>query len=117
MTAEPQEIDEPAGRTSRDLAHDLQFRTLEQLTNLGIGGAGLTITLVGGLLKNLGALVWIATAEFGITALMALVGQIDLTNHILMNTDPKRTRIYTLIAVLFLAMGIGSLGTSVLLGR
>jgi len=117
MPAKPKESVEPPPRSSSDLAHDLQFRTLEQLTNLGVGGAGLTITLVGGILKNLGALVWIATAEFGIAALMALVGQIDLTNNILMNTDPKRTKTYTLIAVLFLAMGIGSLGTSVLLGR
>ena len=114
---ESRDVAEPPARTTRDLAHDLQFRTLEQLTNLGVGGAGLTITLVGGLLKNLGALVWIATAEFGLAALIALVGQIDLTDHVLTGAEPRRTKSYTLIAVLFLAMGIGSLGTSVLLGR
>lgn len=108
---------EASARTSRDLAHDLQFRTLEQLTNLGIGGAGVTITLIGGVLKSLGALVWMATAEFGIAALLALVGQIDLTSHLLANKEPRRTRVYTLIAVLFLAMGIGAIATDVLLSR
>ena len=107
----------PPDKPSRDLGHDLQFRTLEQLTNLGVGGAGLTITLVGGLLKNLGAFVWIATAEFGVAALIALLGQIDLTNAVLIGVEPKKNRAYTLLAILFLAMGIGSMGTSVLLTR
>jgi hypothetical protein len=112
-----EEDQETLAQSSRDLAHDLQFRTLEQLTNLGVGGAGLTITLIGGLLKNMGALVWIATIEFGISALIALVAQIDLTNNLLVAQEPKRTRVYTLVAIMFLAMGIGSMGTSVLLAR
>jgi hypothetical protein len=101
----------------RSLGHDLQFRTLEQLTNLGIGGAGVTITLIGGVLKNMGAFVWIGTAEFAIAALIALVGQIDLTDHVIAGKEPSRTRVYTMIAILLLAMGVGSLATSVLLTR
>jgi hypothetical protein len=108
---------ETRARTSRDLAHDLQFRTLEQLTNLGVGGAGVTITLIGGVLRNLGPFVWIATVEFGITAFAALLGQVDLTNNVLLNKEPTRTRNYTMVAVFFLAMGVGSLATSVFLSR
>ena len=104
-------------KPSRDLAHDLQFRTLEQLTNLSLGGAGATITLIGGLLKNIGPFVWLATIEFGIGAFAALLGEIDLTNHILEDKKPVRTRAYTMAAVLFLAMGVGSVATSVFLSR
>jgi len=104
-------------QANSSLGHDLQFRTLEQLTNLGIGGAGVTITLIGGVLKNLGALVWISTAEFGIAAFTALIGQIDLTNNVLQGKEAVRTRTYTMVAILFLAMGVGSIATSVLLSR
>jgi hypothetical protein len=102
---------------SRDLAHDLQFRTLEQLTNLGIGGAGVAITLIGGILRNLGPFVWMATVEFAIAAFAALLGQVDLTNHVIADKEPTRTRGYTMAAVFFLAMGVGSLATSVFLSR
>ena len=110
--------DVPALRKpSRDLAHDLQFRTLEQLGNLSIGGAGVTITLIGGVLKNVGPLVWMATVEFGIAALAALLGEIDLTNHLLQGEEPTRTKNYTLTAIFLLSMGVGSLATSVFLSR
>ena len=113
------ESDDPseADRQSRDLAHDFQFRTLEQLTNLSLGGAGVSITLIGGLLKNVGPFVWLATAEFGIGAFAALIGQVDMTNRMLAAKDPSRAKYYTMAAVFFLAMGVGSLATSVFLTR
>jgi hypothetical protein len=107
----------PSSKPSRDLAHDLQFRTLEQLGNLSLGGAGVTITLIGGLLKNVGPFVWMATAEFAIGALAALLGEVDLTNCLLQEKEPTRTKNYTMAAVFFLAMGVGSLATSVFLSR
>jgi hypothetical protein len=107
----------PSRQSSRDLAHDLQFRTLEQLGNLSLGGAGVTITLIAGLLKNVGPFVWIATAEFAIGALAALLGEVDLTNCLLEDKEPTRTKNYTMAAVFFLATGVGSLATSVFLSR
>lgn len=109
--------EETHNKPSRDLAHDLQFRTLEQLANLSIGGAGVTITLIGGLLKNVGPFVWIATFEFGIGALAAIMGEVDLTNHVLEGKTPTRTKYYTMAAIFFLSMGVGSLATSVFLSR
>jgi hypothetical protein len=113
------ESDDPsdADGRSRDLAHDFQFRTLEQLTNLSLGGAGVTVTLIGGILKNVGPFVWIATVEFAIGAFAALVGQIDLTNMLLAGKKPERSRYYVMAAVFFLAMGVGSVSTSVFVSR
>lgn len=113
---EPDESPEDLQR-SRDLAHDFQFRTLEQLTNLSLGGAGVTITLIGGLLRNVGPFVWIATVEFGLGAFAALLGQVDITNQMLVGNEPARAKYYTMAAVFFLAMGVGSLATSVFLSR
>jgi len=113
----PDDETEAGTRRSRDLAHDLQFRTLEQLTNLGIGGAGVTITLIGGVLKNVGPFVWLATLEFGVAAFAALLGQIDLTNKVLEDKEPTHTKRYTMTAIFLLAMGVGSLATSVFLSR
>jgi len=104
-------------KSSRALAHDFQFRTLEQLANVSLGGAGVTITLIGGLLKNVGPFVWIATAEFAIGALAALLGEIELTNRLLEGKDPARAKYYIMAAVFFLAMGVGSLATSVFLSH
>jgi hypothetical protein len=113
------ETGDPSGgdKNSRDLAHDFQFRTLEQLTNLSLGGAGVTVTLIGGILKNVGPFVWLATVEFAIGAFAALVGQIDLTNMLLAGKNPERSKYYVMAAVFFLAMGVGSVSTSVFVSR
>jgi hypothetical protein len=49
--------------------------------------------------------------------MLALVGQIDLTNNLLANKEPTRTRTYTLAPVLFLAMSIGAIATDIFLRR
>jgi len=60
-----------------------------------------------------------STATFGgkITASTGAANAIDLTNNLLANKEPTRTRTYTLAPVLFLAMGIGAIATDIFLRR
>lgn len=98
---------------SPDLPIELQAKLFEQLTAAGVGGAGLTITLVGTILQG-SALVWIATAEFTLAAMVALSGQFYIIEA-LTKKQPvwRKARIVTIIAVLLIGMGIGSLATDV----
>ena len=56
-------------------------------------------------------------APIATVLMLALVGQIDLTNNLLANKEPTRTRTYTLAPLLFLAMGIGAIATDIFLRR
>lgn len=98
---------------SPDLPVELQAKLFEQLTAAGVGGAGLTITLVGTILQG-SALVWIATAEFTLAAMVALSGQFHIIEA-LTKKQPvwRKARIVTIVAVLLIGMGIGSLATDV----
>ena len=107
--------DDIAPNVSDDLAVELQSKLFEQLTSLGVAGAGLTITLVGTILKG-SLLIWLATVEFGLAGLVALTGQTQLIEG-LFESRPirRRARIVTAIAAVLIGMGIGSLGASVYL--
>ena len=109
-------VDERLGEISPDLPYELQFRAFEQLTNIGIGGAGITITLVGGLLKNSGPYVWLAAIEFLVGALVALSAQSAVIEHLFARKAfRKKARMLTAIATVLIGMGVGSLTMSVLL--
>jgi hypothetical protein len=104
--------DEP----SVDLFYDLQFRSLEQLSNLGVASTGITITLIGTILHSIGPIVWLAVIEFGLAALAAFIGQMNLIASLRgQRTKTAKPRLEALIAMLLLGMGVGSLGTSIYL--
>jgi hypothetical protein len=69
-------------------------------------------------LRHSGFYVWIAAIEFSLAGLVALVAQTTLVEH-LFARKPVRKRIclFSLIAIVLVGMGIGSLATSVFLGK
>ena len=104
---------EPDHSVSPDVAVELQAKLFEQLTAGGVAGAGLTITLLGTILEG-SVLVWIATAEFLLGAVVALSGQMHLIEA-LSKGQPvwKKARLITGISTLLIGMGLGSLATDV----
>jgi len=47
-----------------------------------LGGAGLTVTLIGSSLRNAPAIVWLAVVEFAIAALVCMAANINLINSL-----------------------------------
>jgi hypothetical protein len=109
-------VAEPIDQASSDLAYELQSKLFDQLAAMGTAGAGLTITLIGTVLKGASPIIWLAVIEFVIAALVALSAQLSLIEGLFCRVPTRRrSRIMTQLAMALIGMGIGSLGTSVLL--
>ena len=101
----------PAG-----LPYEIQHKLFEQMTTLGTAGAGLTITLIGSVLKGAGFLAWMSVIWFGLAALVSLAAQMSLAEALFNRTSFRRTgRIMAMAGAVLLGMGVGSLGAGVLL--
>ena len=101
---------------SPDLPFELQSKLIDQLATMGVAGAGLVITLRGSLLQDASNLIWLAAIEFGLAALIALIAQVHLIEGLFARRlKSQRTRLMTLAAIVLMGMGVGSLGTSVVL--
>lgn len=109
-------VEERIEEISPDLPYELQSKMFDQLTGVGLAGAGVTITLIGSILRDAGPAVWIAAIEFGIGALLAVSGNVSLIDKLYQKQPThRRSKIMTLVSVAFIGMGIGSLGMSVFL--
>ena len=108
-------VNETEGQqTSGDLPYELQSKMFDQLAAISVAGAGLTVTLIGSVLKGAKGPVWLAVIEFGFAALAALAGNVWLIHDLFEGKDgKKRSKITTAICVAFLGMAIGSLSMSV----
>ena len=101
---------------SADLPYELQSKLFEQLATMGIAGAGLVITLRGSILSDASALIWMGAVEFGLAALVALAAQMGLIEGLMARKVSRRqNQMMTILAVILIGMGVGTLGTSVLL--
>jgi hypothetical protein len=110
-----QSQDSAASRAG-EFAYEVQLRLFEQLTTISVAGAGLTITLIGSVMKDIGLLGWLSVIWFGLAAICALPGQFALAQQFDFTGPPRRTyRITAVLAVIFIGMGIGALGTGVVL--
>jgi len=107
--------DERIEEISSDLAYELQARLFEQLANVNLGGAGLAITLAGSILRG-SPLVWISVVEFGIGALVALSAHNGLIGRLFARQRTRgRARLMTMLCMMLIGMGVGSLGAAVYL--
>lgn len=109
--------DAETAEISADLPVELQSKLFDQMATFGIGGAGLTITLAGSLLRDAPPiLVWLAAIEFGLASLISLAGQNALIIHLYEKRPHRRSsKVMTGIASMLIGMGAGSLATSVAL--
>jgi hypothetical protein len=101
---------------STDLAFELQSKLFEQLATMGIAGAGLVITLRGSILSEASPIIWMGAVEFGLAAMVALAAQIGLIEGLFsLKLSRRRLQLMTILAVVLIGMGVGTLGTSVFL--
>jgi hypothetical protein len=104
--------DDPHEGVSPDLPYELQSKLFEQLAAVSLGGAGLTVTLIGSVLRSAHGFVWLPVIEFGVAA--CNVANIGLIQGLLEGVDRRaQSKWLTALAVLFMAMGTGSLATAV----
>jgi hypothetical protein len=83
---------------------------------MGIAGAGLVITLRGSILSEASPIIWMGAVEFGLAAMVALAAQIGLIEGLFsLKLSRRRLQLMTILAVVLIGMGVGTLGTSVFL--
>jgi hypothetical protein len=99
-----------------ELPFELQSKILDQLTAAGIAGAGLVITLRSSILEDASGLIWLGAVESGIAAIVALAAQLQLIEGLFLRKHARHTtRMFTIVAVIFIGMGIGTPARSVFL--
>ena len=105
---------EDVSRVSADLPYELQSKMFDQLAALGLGGAGLTVTLIGSILRNSSVIVWLPVIGFGLAAMLAVTGNIKLIDG-LFGGRPilVRSKIYTAVTVALIGFALGALSMSV----
>jgi hypothetical protein len=108
------DVDERHADVSADLPYELQSKMFDQLAAVSVGGAGLTVTLIGSLLRDAPPVVWLPVILFGTAALLAVTGNIKLIDGLFAKQPTLvRSKIYTTLAVALIGMAIGALSMSV----
>jgi hypothetical protein len=107
-------VEERVDQVSADLPYELQSKMFDQLAAAGVAGAGLTVTLIGSLLRNAPGIVWLPVILFGAAAFIAISGNSILIDGLFrQRATLKRGRLYVAAAVGLIGMAIGSLSMAV----
>ena len=86
----------------------------DQLAGMSIAGSGLTVTLIGSILKDAPGIVWLAVVYFAVAAIISITANIGLIDGLFEGKDRRtRNKWLTMAAVMLIGMGTGSLGASV----
>jgi hypothetical protein len=101
---------EDVSRVSADLPYELQSKMFDQLAALGLGGAALTVTLIGSVLRGASPVIWLPVIAFGLAAMFAVTGNIRLIDG-LFGGRPTfvRSKIYTAVTVALIGVALGAL--------
>jgi hypothetical protein len=99
---------------SPDLPYELQSKMFDQLATVSIAGAGLTVTLIGSLLRDAPWIVWLPVIGFGVAALAAISGNVWLIEGLTTRRPTlRRSKATTQAVVGLIGFAIGTLGMSV----
>ncbi|QIL03114.1 hypothetical protein G7078_10210 [Sphingomonas sinipercae] len=109
-------MDEQQDGVSADLPYELQSKMFDQLAGMSIAAAGLTVTLISSILQRAPGIIWMAVVEFGLAAFIALSGNITMIEAIFTKRPSlKRSKVITMVVLLLMGMGTGTLAMSVYL--
>jgi hypothetical protein len=108
------EAEESVDGLSVDLAYELQSKMFDQLATVSLAGAGLTVTLVGSVLRDAPRDVWLSVVLFVMAAVTAVGGNQKLIDS-LSRRQPsmRRSKRDVQIALTFIGVAIGWLSMSI----
>lgn len=107
-------VEERLDEVSADLPYELQSKMFDQLAAAGVAGAGLTVTLIGSLLRSAPGIVWLPVFMFAFAALFAISGNSHLIDGLFRRRATlQRSKLYVGVAVGLIGMAIGSLSMAV----
>lgn len=113
MTAPAQSGPAPAGEerldeVSADLPYELQSKIFEQTAAGALAGAGLSVTLIGSLLKDAPPTIWGSVACFAAAAYAAGAGNTALVEGLFKRQPTlKASKRYQKLAAMLMGMAIG----------
>jgi hypothetical protein len=108
------DIAEPLDQVSANLPYELQSKMFDQLATVGIAGAGLSVTLIGSLLRDASPVVWSTVVAFGLAAMTALGGNTRLIDSLRRRQPALKTaKAYTGMAMGLIGAGVGFLSMEV----
>lgn len=108
------EVAEPLDQVSADLPYELQSKMFDQLATVGIAGVGLSVTLIGSLLRDSPPMVWATVVAFGMAAMTAVSGNIRLIESLRRRRPAlKASKTQTGLAMGLIGAGIGFLSMEV----
>src|SRR3712207_5578879 len=107
-------VEERIDQVSADLPYELQSKMFDQLAAVGIAGAGLTVTLIGSLLRGAPGIVWLPVVLFASAALLSISANNQLIDSLFRRQPTlRRSRLHVALAVALIGMAIGSLSMAV----
>lgn len=105
---------ERVDEVSADLPYELQSKILDQTATVAIAGAGLSVTLIGSVLQDAPATVWLSVVAFGAAAYTAGAGNSAIVDGLFRRQPSlKRSKNFQALAAMFLGVAIGVLSFSV----
>jgi hypothetical protein len=113
-SAKSDDMAESLDQVSADLPYELQSKMFDQLATIGIAGAGLSVTLIGSLLRDSPPMVWATVVAFGMAAITAVSGNIRLIESLRRRRPAlKASKAHTGLAMGLIGAGIGFLSMEV----
>ena len=99
---------------SADLPYELQSKMFDQLATVGIAGAGLSVTLIGSLLRDAPATVWLAVAAFAMAAMTSINGNVKLIENLRCRRPAlTASKVQTGLAIGLIGAGAGFLSMEI----
>ena len=107
-------VEERLEDVTADLPYELQSKMFDQLATVSIAGAGLSVTLIGSLLRDASPIVWLSVIMFGLAAMFAISGNNHLIEGLIRKRPTlRRTKTYVGLATGLIGMAIGILSMSI----
>lgn len=107
------DVEEQTDKVSADLPYELQSKLFDQLATVSVAGAGLTVTLIGSLLRNAPSAIWLAVICFGLAAQFAVSGNIRLIDGLFRKKPTlQRSKIDVGVSVGLIGAALGILSLS-----